>query len=382
MELVRFGVSHLLQFNLPTEEALEALPSDKADEFRRDLDTVAEAVAHGVSQGRVTAASTAWQQWESFCNELGFDPGLSHTNDPIPILQVFGLRWRDGRLAPSGKPVRARTAEDAARHVGQAFSMLGADDPRLNSNGKLDYRLTRTFKFWKREDGPSQRRRPVPKAVLLKLTTVTLSRKTQQQLATTDLMWIGFFFLLRPSEYLDTTTKNAFKLCDVIIRVGATEYRGHTIPLPLLELASSGGFEFDEQKNGISGDIILLGTTTDPFVGPLKCIIRRVLHLRQHHAPSDTPLFMFWDAQGTQRRVTDRLLNSFLRMGASLCSIDARCTAGALRCTGATALLNSRQPPDIIKLLGRWRSDEVFRYLHLQSSPLTEDLAETMLQNF
>lgn len=360
---------------------METMPSDRAHQFRLDLDLVSEAVSQGVSPGRATAAATAWKQWILFCHSNGFDPGLSHTDDPVPILQVFGLRWRDGRLAPRGQQVRARTAEDAVRLVGQAFAQLGADDPRLKW-GKIDFRLSRIFRAWKRLDGPSLRKRPIPRTVLWELTKVTWARKTAQQLAATDLMWIGFFFLLRPSEYLDTITKNAFTLLDVLLKVGDLEYSGASIPLPLLPLVTSAGFKFDEQKNGVSGDIVLLGSTTDPVVGPLKCILRRVQHLRDRHAPPGTPLFMFWDAAGTQRRITDRSLNAFLRMGATLCGTDARCTAGALRCTGATALLNSQQPPELIKLLGRWRSDEVFRYLHLQSSPLTAAVAETMLQHF
>jgi hypothetical protein len=57
------------------------------------------------------------------------------------------------------------------RHVGQAFSMLGGIDPRLNTLGRLDYRLTRAFRYWKMHDGPSQHKRPIPKTVLAELTT-------------------------------------------------------------------------------------------------------------------------------------------------------------------------------------------------------------------
>jgi hypothetical protein len=46
---------------------------------------------------------------------------------------------------------------------------------------------------------------------------------------------------------------------------------------------------------------------------------------------------------------------------------------------GATALLQGKVPEELIKLVGRWRSDGVFKYLHAQSDPLMNPLASTML---
>ncbi len=43
------------------------------------------------------------------------------------------------------------------------------------------------------------------------------------------------------------------------------------------------------------------------------------------------------------------------------------------------ALLVSGIDTDIIQLLGHWRSDEMFRYLHLTAEPITRDLASRML---
>jgi hypothetical protein len=36
---------------------------------------------------------------------------------------------------------------------------------------------------------------------------------------------------------------------------------------------------------------------------------------------------------------------------------------------------------DIIKLLGRWRSDEMLRYLHVQAEPVMRNFSARMLQN-
>lgn len=56
--------------------------------------------------------------------------------------------------------------------------------------------------------------------------------------------------------------------------------------------------------------------------------------------------------------------------------MSARC----LRAAGANALLCAQVDPDIIRLLGRWRSDEMLRYLHLQAAPIMSDFAPRMLQ--
>jgi hypothetical protein len=44
------------------------------------------------------------------------------------------------------------------------------------------------------------------------------------------------------------------------------------------------------------------------------------------------------------------------------------------------ALLCARVDQNIIQLLGRWRSDEMMRYLHLQAQPIMKDFSRLMLE--
>ena len=44
------------------------------------------------------------------------------------------------------------------------------------------------------------------------------------------------------------------------------------------------------------------------------------------------------------------------------------------------ALLCANVNTNIIRLLGRWRSDEMMRYLHLQAEPVMRHFARAMLQ--
>jgi hypothetical protein len=43
------------------------------------------------------------------------------------------------------------------------------------------------------------------------------------------------------------------------------------------------------------------------------------------------------------------------------------------------ALLCAQVDTDIIRLLGRWRSDEVLRYLTVQAAPVMQDFSSWML---
>jgi hypothetical protein len=66
------------------------------------------------------------------------------------LLQVFGERYRDVRLAPCKKPIRARTVEDGLRVVGQVHATLWALDPRKDTHSGIDFRIQRQIKAYKR----------------------------------------------------------------------------------------------------------------------------------------------------------------------------------------------------------------------------------------
>jgi len=53
----------------------------------------------------------------------------------------------------------------------------------------------------------------------------------------------------------------------------------------------------------------------------------------------------------------------------------------SLRSSGAMALLCADVDPNRIRLLGRWRSDEMMRYLHVQALPIVAPLATLMVQH-
>ena len=53
-------------------------------------------------------------------------------------------------------------------------------------------------------------------------------------------------------------------------------------------------------------------------------------------------------------------------------------SARSLRAGGAMALLCGKVDYDLIRLLGRWHSDAMIRYLHLQAQPVMRQFAKAM----
>jgi hypothetical protein len=90
-------------------------------------------------------------------------------------------------------------------------------------------------------------------------------------------------------------------------------------------------------------------------------------------------LYCYYDGSGMVRCIANRYVTAFLQITASLLGLEVQTKGGALRCTGATALFKGKVPIHLIKLIGRWRSNKVFCYLHAQSPTLMGPIATTML---
>jgi hypothetical protein len=196
-----------------------------------DLALATIEVGQGVTAKRSKAAIEHWGIWEEFCGELALNPWLSRCIDPVPILQVIMRRVKDGRLAPSGNPVSARHSADILRSVGQTFSALGTADPHKHpSMGQTNFRLARQERAYKKLDKPTPKKTPIPREVLFKATQLARRGAAVREQAIDDLIWIGFYFLLRPSEYLWTNaTQSPFTLQDLAFKVAGTFIGAHTI---------------------------------------------------------------------------------------------------------------------------------------------------------
>jgi hypothetical protein len=312
-------------------------------------------------------------------------PHLDHIRDPVPILQLFAQRVRTGIDAADGKPVRKRSVEQYLRSVGQAFTGMGAPDPRLDSLGKLDFRLARQLAAYHKHDPAPQRVKPVPISVLHHMHS-TIAHTSDTHRAIACLSYLAFFFLLRPGEYCKGsagTDATPFRLQDVCFYIGERVCPATSATTAEIHAATYVSLTFTTQKNGVKGETIGHGRSGHQTACPVRCLADRVLYLRSYGAPPTTPLAAVVQ-QNQWRDISSRVITSALRaavrqMGGPIGLAPMDISARAMRAGGAMALLLGRVDADTIKLIGRWRSDAMLKYLHTSCRPLMQHHAPLML---
>lgn len=360
-----------------------------ADEFRSDLVLIQKAVQSGVTVQRASAQERHYERWVEFCvNDLRMDPDLSQLEDPIPVLQVFALRYRDGRLAPSNRSVKSRTVEDALRAVAQKHSLLGAPDPRFNVHGKIDVRLSRLLRSYTLADAPPVRVKPVPVTIVMQaLRAAHRLPTTPRTVVTADILTVAFFYLLRPGEYAGTThAEQPFLIRDVLLHLGTRQLDPYASPLHEIQAATAASYTLTHQKNGVGNETISHGRSSHELCCPVRASIRLLLYHRQHQTAIDKPIASYYSSPTRLVRITAKDVSTCLTTAATILQPStginpAELTARSLRAGGAMALLCANVDFDSIKLVGRWKSDTMVKYLHAQAQPIMQRLSARMFNN-
>ena len=305
------------------------------------------------------------------------------------LLQLFAQRYRTGTISPGRVPVRSRTVEDALRAVGQAYAGMGAADPRVNSTGDIDFRLESLLRAWKKEDPPPQRVKPLPLPVVSQVWAHAHLANTPAAVAAAECLVLGFYFHLRPGEYLGKPTHPTggplFRLRDVRLWIGSRALDTMLCSDDDLLAVTFVCLTFREQKNGVRNETIGHGCSGHAHLCPVHCIASRILELRRVGADLDTPLnavraqagipFRYIRASDITKRIRAALL-LHPDPAYTVADVSVRST----RAGGAMALLCAGMDSNRIRLIGRWRSDEMYRYLHVQAQPVMTGLAAAMLR--
>ena len=285
--------------------------------------------------------------------------------------------------------MRSRNVEDILRGVGQAYAGLGSADPRLNPHGKIDFRLASLYQAWSKADPPPSRVKPLPMNLLPQVLSLAQRANCPQALLEARLLTMGVFFLLRPGEYIgkpDDTLDSLFRIRDFALCVGSRAINPCTCSLDDLRATTFASLTFTRQKNGVRGKNIGHGRSGDPLLCPVLCIVELLLALRALHAPSSTPLNVYSPVRpgGPFRYVLSADLTRRIRATLAVypdASYHPRdVSARSTRAGGAMALLCAGVDRDHIRMIGRWRSDELFRYLHVQTQPIMNGLSAAMLR--
>ena len=268
------------------------------------------------------------------------------------------------------------------------YAGMGAADPRMNEHGVLDFRLTALLQGWAKTDPPPSRVKPLPVTLLTKVVTLAHQEQTPAARAAAECLTLGFYFMLRPGEYVGIPNEvkdNLFRLRDVTLWVGSRALNHMHCPVADLHAATFATLTFTRQKNGVRNEKIGHGRSGHPHLCPVLCLVARVIALRAFHAPPATPLnaYTVHSTGHTPRYILPADLTRRLRAALTIfpdaaygpADISARST----RAGGAMALLCAGYSFARIQLVGRWRSDELFRYLHVQAQPVMTGLSAAML---
>jgi hypothetical protein len=367
---------------------MATVPAAARDAYRDDLCIAQAATESGVVPSRSAAADKMWGLWKTFCQGLGIDPLLRDIPDKVPTLQVFAVRLRSGEIAPKQNALRSRSVEEYLRAVGQKFTFLGAKDPRISRfSSDIDFRLQRQLRSYTKSDSSPRRVKPLPLSLLHHLYLLAQAKGDELSLAVGDLAYLAFFFLLRPGEYCVSTESHPFRLCDVQLFINDIRLDILTCSTVMLFEATFVTLTFTTQKNGTRDEVIGHARSQHSLGCPVLVVIRRIVHLRLHQASPSTPLCAVFCPTSTAHNkwcsVTAALVTATIRVSAAIMgpSIGFRpedVSARSTRAGGAMALLCGKIDPDVIQLVGRWRSDTMLRYLTTQAWSHMRHLASIM----
>jgi len=277
--------------------------------------------------------------------------------------------------------------------VGQGFARVGATDPRFNAFGKTEFRLARQLRSYKKFDKPAKRVKPLPVCVVIAILETGARASSDRTMMLADMTCVAFFFCLRPGEYTGTVTDDqAFSLDDITLFLNTRQLSLRDSSDHDLLAATHVNYCFTRQKNMNDGQVIAHARSDHRRCCPVLATIRMVLYHRASFKKFNRPftssvkLASYYSATGKNIPLAASAFTDVIRLHASsLRSMTGvhpkEFTARSLRAGGAMALLSGGCDRDIIKLLGRWKSDAMMDYLHEQSLPIFKRLSSLMFNN-
>jgi hypothetical protein len=217
--------------------------------------------------------------------------------------------------------------------------------------------------------------KPVPIIIIFIAAQAFWDTHSEEEMVISDMITIAFFFLLRPGEYTGMVLNDAaFKLQDVGLYIQGRKLHLFTAAKPEITSATSASYTFTMQKNGNRNKKLVQGLGGDPWCCPVKATVRRVLLHQRNKESLRIPLASFY--RGNRRTlvkskdVTEVLRNA-MRINVHRTGIEAlESSAGSLRAGGAMALIHGRVYLSNIQMMGRWNSNAMMRYLHVQAQPI------------
>ena len=175
---------------------------------------------------------------------------------------------------------------------------------------------------------------------------------------------VTYFFLLRPGDYtrakLDSTP---FRMCNITFSCGRSVF-DHNSDERYWFAATMVMILFTTQKNCVKGEVVGQVPSGEPLLCPWDALARRIIHLRKHNSDKTRPITSFMTPKGSWKHVTPAMITKVIKGAVSLSGknlgfLPKDILARSLRAAGAMELMCSGIDTDIIRLIGRWRSDKM-----------------------
>mmetsp|Transcript_31242 Transcript_31242/g.57939 ORF Transcript_31242/g.57939 Transcript_31242/m.57939 type:complete len:340 (-) Transcript_31242:306-1325(-) len=325
---------------------------------------------HGFTSSRRRADHTNWSIWSSFCADLSIPTYLSFINDPIPILQIFAHRVRAGVLAAKGRRVKKRSVE---QYLCSIWTGWAKSTFAYNANSPP------TKKKTLRPPASNQSH------CISSLTSTAGHAPSPNNTSTSlNLPWSSSssFSAQANTAMAAATHNNPHFASATSTSLPARENSEQQLPPSLTSPAPHPCPSLLPPKKTVSKAKPLATAWRTTHLPTLYAsshpLCAANVHLTQPLAS------VYVNGQWTTIKstaITTALCTSAAAIGDSLGFALRDISTRLMRAGGAMALLLSNVDTDRIKLLGRWRSDAMMRYLHTTACPLIQDFARSMVAN-
>ena len=306
------------------------------------------------SQSTAVSYQAQWKWWSLFCQRRGTDPVrfITQYNRAEEQLVIDYLVHCASNEAKAPGTIKLRLSAIRSMHL-----TLGYPDPLAHMP-----RIPLALAGLRRRFGTKERRMPVTPDMLKWLGNHLSFGKSEEA----SLLWaalvLGFFFLLRASEYLDVgyqDPRRGLRGSDITLKLN-----GKALGLDRISEAD----EVTLLVRGSKTDIYNRGQVRNHFrteheVCAVKALIQLYLHFPQRYqggAEAEELLFRTREDKPVPRAAIQALIE---RAAKGLNLPEGDLGTHSLRFGGASALWAQYQDTSLVKRWGRWASDSFQTYI-------------------
>jgi hypothetical protein len=199
---------------------------------------------------------------------------------------------------------------------------------------------------------------PLPLSIIFCVVQQCKAENTNCSLTIADMITLGFFYLLRASEYAQCheTPLTPLQMKDVHLFVGSCPTDFSICSDEQFSNITGASLEFHSKKNGNQSQLISLPMSGDMQWCPVLTLANRIHHLRRKNGSPETPLYAYKDGP-TWKNITTSMIKTHLCAAATTMGYHAddtrRISANSIRAAGHIALLSQGVDPFLIQLLFR-----------------------------